>query len=40
MYDILTDLELKKYNKKLTTPYYDWYNLYPDIKLENMELEF
>lgn len=33
MYDILTDLELKKYNEIITLHYYDWYNFYPDIDL-------
>ena len=34
MYEILTNLELKKYNTKITIPYYDWYNFYPDMKID------
>ena len=33
MYEILTDLELKKYNTKITLHYYDWYNFYPDMNI-------
>ena len=34
MYEILTDLELKKYNTKITIPYYDWFNFYPDMNID------
>lgn len=34
MYKLLTDLELKKYNTKITLHYYDWYNFYPDMKID------
>lgn len=34
MYEILTSLELKKYDTKITIPYYDWYNFYPDMKID------
>ena len=39
MYEILTNLELEKYNEEITLSFYDWFNFYPDIKLENMELD-
>lgn len=34
MYEILTDLELKKYNEKITLHYYDWFNFYPDMNID------
>lgn len=34
MYEILTDLELKKYDTKITIHYYDWFNFYPDMKID------
>lgn len=34
MYKLLTDLELKKYNTKITLHYYDWFNFYPDMKID------
>ena len=34
MYKILTDLELKKYDTKITIPYYDWFNFYPDMNID------
>lgn len=34
MYEILTNLELEKYNTKITLHYYDWYNFYPDMKID------
>ena len=39
MYEILTNLELKKYNEQITQSFYDWFNFYPDMKLENIELD-
>ena len=34
MYEILTDLGLKKYNEKITVHYYDWFNFYPDMNID------
>lgn len=34
MYKILTDLELKKHDTKITIHYYDWYNFYPDMNID------
>lgn len=34
MYKILTDLELKKYDTKITIHYYDWFNFYPDMNID------
>lgn len=34
MYEILTNLELKKYNEQITISYYDWFNFYPDMKID------
>lgn len=34
MYGILTNLELEKYNEQITLSFYDWYNFYPDMKID------
>lgn len=34
MYEILTDLELEKYNEQITLSFYDWFNFYPDMKID------
>jgi hypothetical protein len=34
MYEILTNLELEKYNEQITLSFYNWYNFYPDMKID------
>ena len=34
MYEILTNLELEKYNEQITLSFYDWFNFYPDMKID------
>lgn len=36
MYHTLTNLEIKKYEKILTKYYFDWYNYYPKINIDNI----
>lgn len=34
MYEILTNLELEKYNEQITLSFYDWFNFYPDMNID------
>lgn len=34
MYEMLTNLELEKYNEQITLSFYDWFNFYPDMNID------